>query len=331
MSPGIPENHYLEVVTAMSRGKLVPFLGAGVNNAAARAAGERVEAATSSLPDARGLARYIAQRHRVPGPTQRSSDLERVSQYVYQQLGYQPLYYDLHELFDEDHSPTAVHEFLASVPVTLRQKGYELAHPLIVTTNYDDLMEAALERAGTPADVVYYVAEGPWRGRFAHRPPGKEPELVERPNEYGKLNLAERPVVLKVHGAVERRREAKERDEDTTESYVVTEDHYINYLAQAELTSLVPQPLPAILKNRPFLFLGYSLRDWNMRVILHRIWHEDPYKFTSWAVQRHPEEVDRDFWIKRNLVILDTDLLEYIEQLRRCLTDFPPKQRAASA
>ena len=78
-----------------------------------------------------------------------------------------------------------------------------------------------------------------------------------------------------------------------------------------------------------FLFLGYSLRDWNMSVILHRIWHEDPYKNTSWAIQLHPEEVDRDFWRKRNLEILDADLLEYIEALGRCLKEFPPKHRPA--
>ena len=328
MSEIVPEHHYFDVVTAMSRARLVPFLGAGVNKCRPRAS-ERVDQTTNSLPDANGLARYIAQRHSVPGPTRRSSDLERVSQYVYQQLGYQTLYDDLHDLFDEDYSPTPVHEFLASASGLLREKQYAVPHQLIVTTNYDDLMEAALVRAGTPPDVVYYIAEGHYRGRFAHRVPGGQPKIVDRPNEYRGLDLAQRPVVLKVHGAVKRREEVTGPDDDQSGSYVITEDHYINYLAQAELTSLVPQPLPAILKNSAFLFLGYGLRDWNMRVILHRIWHEDPYKNTSWAVQLHPEEVDRDFWKKRNLVILDADLLEYTEALRRCLRDLPPKRRPA--
>lgn len=326
MSEVVPKHHFVDVVMAMSRARLVPFLGAGVNKCQPQAA-ERRDQGTTSLPDAKGLARYIAKRHEIPGHARRSSDLERISQYVYQQVGYQPLYDDLHELFDADYSPTRAHEFLASVPSLLREKEYEIPHQLIVTTNYDDLMEAALVRAGTPPDVVYYLAEGQYRGRFAHRFQGGEPKIIERPNEYRGLDLGQRPVVLKVHGAVKRRDEVTGLDDDKSDSYVITEDHYINYLAQAELTSLVPQPLPAILKNSAFLFLGYGLRDWNMRVILHRIWHEDPYKNTSWAIQLRPEKVECDFWKMRNLMILDADLTEYIEALGQCLKSFPPKHR----
>ena len=37
-----------------------------------------------------------------------------------------------------------------------------------------------------------------------------------------------------------------------------------------------------------FLFLGYCMRDWNLRVILNRIWGAQELDLKSWAVQREP-------------------------------------------
>ena len=41
---------------------------------------------------------------------------------------------------------------------------------VILTTNYDDLLERALEEAGEPYDLITYIASGPaeYRGRFMH-------------------------------------------------------------------------------------------------------------------------------------------------------------------
>jgi hypothetical protein len=40
------------------------------------------------------------------------------------------------------YAPTALHSFLTSLLAVLRQKGYP-SYPLIVTTNYDDILEHA--------------------------------------------------------------------------------------------------------------------------------------------------------------------------------------------
>ena len=138
-------------------------------------------------------------------------------------------------------------------------------HLLIVTTNYDDLMERSLTAAGESFDVVTYMADGDDAGKFRHYPPDGPSVLIDRPNEYRGVSLDQRHVVLKIHGAVDR--VSPEGD-----SYVITEDHYIDYLTRTDLANLVPATIAAVLRNRHFLFLGYSLRDWNLRVILHRIW-----------------------------------------------------------
>ena len=98
-----------------------------------------------------------------------------------------------------------------------------------------------------------------------HRPPEGELVPIERPNKYTGLALAERPVILKLHGAID-------RDDADRDSYVLTEDSYIDYLAGRDVGEQIPVSLLARMADSHFLFLGYSMRDWNLRVILKRIW-----------------------------------------------------------
>jgi len=71
-----------------------------------------------------------------------------------------------------------------------------------------------------------------------------------------------------------------------------------------------------------FLFLGYSLRDWNLRVILQRIWGQQALDLKSWAIQREQpnpklSEIDRKLWSDRGDVdLLYVPLDEYVTHLR---------------
>ena len=123
---------------------------------------------------------------------------------------------------------------------------------------------------------------------------------------------------MKIHGAVDRVN--AERD-----SFVITEDHYIDYLTHTDIANLVPVTLAAKLRKSHFLFLGYGLRDWNLRVILHRIWGEQKLTYRSWAIQRDPEPLDQEFWHKRDVDILNVRLEDYVAALGESL------QRVASA
>ena len=86
-------------------------------------------------------------------------------------------------------------------------------------------------------------------------------------------------MILKVHGAVDR--EARAND-----SYVISEDHYLEYLSETRLTDLFPAPLLETLFTSHFLFMGYRLTDWNVRVILQQIWLERQHELDAWAIQR---------------------------------------------
>ncbi len=141
-----------------------------------------------------------------------------------------------------------------------------------------------------------------------------EPHLIDKPNKYRGLSFDQRTVILKIHGAVTRDEATGDHD-----SYVITEDHYIDYMLNTEVTALLPVPLPEKLKRSHYLFLGYGLKDWNLRVILRRIWKDQALDWKSWAVKRDSDAIDEQFWKKRNVDIINADLQDYIASLSRCL------------
>ena len=239
------------------------------------------------LDGAGDLAAKLASAFGVPDD--RLIDLARVSQYVATMSGSGPLYDELHSHFEAAVEPSPLHRFLARLPTLLRERG--APHQLIVTTNYDLALERAFEDAGEELDIVAYVATGPHRGRFWHRPPGEPPRPIDVPNTYAtELSLERRTILLKLHGAVD---PLPERE---WESFVITEDDYIDYLGRSELTAVVPVALAARLRRSHFLFLGYEMADWNLRLILNRIWGERPVAYRSWAVQRSPSALAQAFW-----------------------------------
>ena len=308
----IARNHFQLVSKFIRRGTLVPFLGAGVNLC------DRPADATylpgRYLPSGRELADLLAKEFYYP--TEDTLELLRVSQYVAVKAGEAELYDQLHEVFDFDYPPTVLHDFLAEVPWVLRQHGVE-RYQVILTTNYDDALERAFQAVGEPYDLLYYVTEGEHRGKCRHVAPDGTAVVIDRPNEYYGVSSEERTVIVKLHGAIDRR--------DTGEdSFMITEDDYIDFLTTGtELADLLPTEVAAKLNGKThFLFLGYGLRDWNLRVILRRIWGRQELKEMSWAVLDRIDEIDRQWWQRWGpMEILEVPLGEYVPTLREVLAE----------
>ena len=285
-APAAPADRVRDVVETMLGGRLVPVLGADVAELTSRLA-ERFE--------------Y---------PVHNGDALPRIAQYVAVMKGSGPLYDELHAAFQEDLPPTPVHRFFAALPPLLRERG--APHQLIVTTSYDLALERAFLDAGEAFDVVSYLATGRNRGKFCHVAPDGTGTVIEVPNTYAtELSLEERTIILKLHGQV------GSSDDREWESFVVTEDDYIEYLAQSEVASLVPVALGARLRRSHFLFLGYTMADWNLRLLLHRLWGDQPLSYRSWAVQPEPMPLEREFWRRRDVDVLEIPLERYVEALGR--------------
>jgi SIR2-like domain len=312
---GSLQDHCQIVATRLAAGKVIPFLGAGTNlcerpkDASWRADGY--------LPSGAELARYLADKYEYPSQED-PSDLLRIAQYVDLKAGDATLFEELHTIFvprDADgYEPNKLHRLLAELPRMLRAQGREVCGQLLITTNYDDTLERAFAAAGggegEELDVVYYAANPNEPGRFVHVKPGGEQVEIPNPTDYRDFELERRSVLLKVHGAVD-------RTDSEGDRYVITEDHYIDYLArQGGVARIIPAHLMAKMRSSHFLFLGYGMRDWNLRVILHSIWSDQKRHFQSWSIQRSENEIDRRFWNRHQVEILDRPLEEWVDAMR---------------
>ena len=149
---------------------------------------------------------------------------------------------------------------------------------IYITTNFNRLLESALEEAGrSPRTVISpwneYVLQteslyGPATGEDA--PPTPQNPLVY--HLFGRLN--------------------------EPDSVVLNEDDYFQYLiGVTKNRDLVPPSVQEALTNRALLFLGFHLEDWDFRVLfqsllsfeggaLRKMGKKD---FVSLAVQLEPE------------------------------------------
>ena len=318
-------DHYGMVLDSLADGLVVPFLGAGVNLCGRPRDPVDPEKFVpwkgEFLPSGRELTEHLCEKFRYPRGPKEIPDLVRVSQYAVMTMGVARLYSALRDVLKKKDFPiTAVHRFLASVPRVMREAKNkaddpDITYPLIITTNYDNVMERAFDAVGEPYDLVFYAALDPDKGKFLHRAPGEAPRPLTNANSYqvtidGRecMLLAQRPVILKIHGAIDP--EGLRRD-----SFVITEDDYIEYLTLPELTSLLPVPLPDRLNRCHFLFLGYALADWNMRAFLHRIWKQRTQSYRSWAVEIENRPIDREVWEKRDVGMVVSSLEDYFADL----------------
>jgi hypothetical protein len=313
--------HFNQVVASFKAGDVVPFLGAGANMCDRPGSGQWKPKHSDFLPNAIELSSYLADEFTYSG--QNRNDLIQVSQYASVMRGRQPLNRKLHEVFVPNvvsYAPTRLHRFLAELPGRLRELGCETPYQLIVTTNYDTLLETAFKAIGEKYHLVTYMSGGRLaQSKFLHyKPDSEEPIPIEKPNEYVDLPVKThyseitQTVILKIHGAA--------RDNLEESSFVITEDDYIEYLTliNPDMSKLLPAILVNKLKNSSKLFLGYSLRDWNMRALLHQIWKEQMIKgsFASWAIQLKVDSVDQKSWESRGVEILTENLEKYIEELK---------------
>ncbi|MHC1560564.1 SIR2 family NAD-dependent protein deacylase [Actinomycetospora sp. C-140] len=304
----------------LQRGRVVPVLGAGVNMCG-RPEGTHWQRG-QYLPSGPELATYLADEAGYPNDNER--DLARVSQYLAAVLGGRSLYEDLRYVFDVDYPPTALHGYLAAASRHVRENPTRHGCMLFLTTNYDDGLECAFRSAREPFDLLVYIAQGPQQGLFRHVRPDGSSTVIESPNVYSEIDFEQRAVIAKIHGAVQR---MPGPVDPTADSYVITEDHYVDYISRADPRTLFPARVAEKLVDSHLLFLGYSLRDWNFRVLLYRMWaQQQGLTQKSWAIESKPDVIDLAAWRERGVSILKKRLEAFVEEMARRM---PPPETAA--
>ncbi len=282
------EESVQDIAAAMAAGRLVPIVGVEVGE----------------------LADRLAERFRFPADW--GSELTRVAEYVTLMKGSGPLYDELHDLLSSRVAPNSVHRVLASLAGLLRAGGAR--HPLLVTTGYDLALEQAFLDAGEEFDVVSYLAKGRSGGKFCHFGPDGTARVIDVPNRYAtELDLDRRTVILKLHGSVD---PGLDR---AWESFVVTEDDYLDYLPGSDLAAAIPVALAAHLRRSHLLFLGYAMQDWNLRLVLNRVWGGATLKWRSWAVAPGMSSLESALWRRHDVDVLNVRLEEFVGSLARHL------------
>lgn len=297
------EPPYRDLRDALFGGYVVPFLGSAASLNLIRTDIETDP--PTMLPSGAELARLLADRVVPPFPSLEHldrEDLTKVASWYAATNDRTILRMVLRNTLAGTYQPGPLHELLASVPTPL----------LIVTTNYDTLLEQAFVAAGKPYDLVVYPAD---RTDIANalllwRHEADEPEVVAAAELY--VELDQRSVIYKMHGTL-----AKHRRWD---NFVITEDDYVQFLVQLTNAAAVPPSFYVhVEEGRDFLFLGYSLRDWNTRVVLRSLRHAweaaGSGATRGWAIQRSPTPLERQLWLTRGVKIFDVDLEEFTRKL----------------
>jgi hypothetical protein len=278
-----------EIVKSVANGACNLFLGSGVHAPPKKR--HPYSCPPGSLPPiGNELARRLAtdSKYRDRFGESDITNLQRVSQFYEAKFGRAKLEQQLFVEVEQDKLPSAVLRGLA-----------RLDFRVIVTTNYDTLFQQALGLAGKAPIVSRYHANDD----------GKRQVVVDS-NRQLERNA---PFLFKMHG-----------DISTFESLVITEEDYIQFVLRFRdippLHSIPAKVLEAI-KSAPTLFIGYSLRDYNLRVwlkVLRQIVDEAKFPL-SYSVDLTPDPVIFDVWYsqRRYVNFIAQDVWEFVPDLYR--------------
>jgi hypothetical protein len=115
-----------------------------------------------------------------------------------------------------------------------------------------------------------------------------------------------------MHGAVD-------LQDARRDSYLIAEDHYADFLVRVATRTAIPAIFTQLFSIRHFLFLGYSLRDWNLRMILSKIgrdWSRSGgEELPSWAIQYGPTLLEKALWTRRGVEIYNMTIQEFVDKL----------------
>ena len=155
----------------------------------------------------------------------------------------------------------------------------ELPFPVYITTNYDDFIFRALQLKGKSSKRILCQ----WNQFIKNY--GQSYRLTKKfvpdPNN---------PIVFHLHGI-----------NDMADSLVLTEDDYIDFMVQVtkKQNSIIPHQIQRALTGSSLLFIGYSLADWDFRVIFRSLIDQLGHlSRTNIAVQLPKEDEKQERYIE---------------------------------
>jgi SIR2-like domain len=276
-----------QIAGAVEKGQCILFLGAGVH-APPPLDSSFEYPEEQRLPLGSALSRQLAAGCGLAErlPKEDPANLQRVA-----------LFYEI------EHSRTQlVNEIRTALQVGKRASPMllalaELDFPLVITTNYDQLFESALSAAGKQPRVSVYTHD------------------LEPTVDYRDPTPAS-PVLFKIHGDITR-----------PETIVVTDEDYIQFvlrMSSKEPYDPIPLSLKFFLTGWTTLFVGYSLLDYNLRLLFKALrWKVDAANLPDmYSVDYAPDPLIFDVWHnqRRYVKFIAQDVWAFVPKLYELVT-----------
>jgi hypothetical protein len=294
----MPPVPYQWISDLLKAGDVVPFLGAGASLIGTLTSAWKFPGA-DRLPTGIELRNYLARLASLAFEDPGGPDLATVAQYCSFAVGRPDLRECLHAIFADKYPFGELHRYLASLPYPL----------LVMTTNYDNLLERAFSEGGKPFDlVVHQTSDLAHAGQVAYWPHDGSGPYYEKPNRLD-VDLERVSVIYKMHGTVT-------SADASQDSFLITEDDYVDFLVNMESTTPIPSRIKEEFTQRHFLFLGYGLADWNFRVVLGTL-RQALAQRKSWAIKYQTSALEEAIWTSRGVLIFDMTVDEFVRQLQQ--------------
>lgn len=299
---------YGYIADLLSKGRVVPFLGMGVS-ISSRDTDHTWLPDSPMVPSGFELAKFLSKRIYFPSD-HFLPELMEVASYFVDMAGREALYNELRNIYHKDFKPSAIHRLFATLPTPL----------VIVTTNYDDLLERAFAEANRSYDLVFTVVDQA-RGENSiawWKSDTPIPKIITPKQLIVDLN--KQPLIYKIYGTVNH--QLPEWD-----SFVITEDDHINLISRIGAGTAIPHILFEHFTENHFLFIGYSLRDWDIRLFLSKVVRQTASRKRSWAILYSPTMTDVSLWNARGVDVYDSRIDELVKELSSRISTEASKQR----
>ena len=284
------------IAEAVGKGQCILFLGAGVHYGPPPGAEQKyIEAYPENRRPPLGgtLSQTLAAESefltRFPGADER--DLKRVGWHYEDKLSRNRL---MKRIKDEVH--------VNKIPSPIVRALAALDFPLVMTTNFDQLFEQSLRAAGKDPQLCIYSPSA----KNETRDPMEDPTPAN-------------PLVCKLHG-----------DVNQPDSAVVTDEDYIQFvLRMSDKAPFHPVPETFLyrFKRWPTLFVGYSLIDYNLRLLFKAMRvNLDPALFPeTYSIDPKPDQLIVRYWSdqRRYVRFVTEDVWSFVPRLYELIKKTP--------
>jgi len=216
-----------------------------------------------------------------------------------------------------------------------RGRKPDLPFPIIITTNFDAGLERVFDQERIPYDLVWLVAEGSNRGKWLHLGYRAEGRVVlPRPGTEARGKRAAFPIgkewttsrrysdvriiIIKMFGDINDpscgRVSSKMLDQD--DYFLITQDQMESFFS--DRVDNLADALVRVIRSTKLLFLGFSPNDPDLRAIVDHLYGKERMPNQYWIIhQCEPGELEQEIWKSRGNV----QLLRVDESLEQTMID----------